>query len=249
MRQRLRVLTKCRQTYAYSTFPLRHSAVLAQGVKLSYFQNGLLKIDFTETNKLVKLKVISTWRDDCEIIESSIEDLDDFVWMNDEASRLTSILFNNNNKDAKANSSSDSSKDINLTLSIPEYCNLEIKGNNMDFIQEKKIQGDVDVDIKKGNIFVNKVRGQLIRMQAWNGNINVKTAIEGNVKLTGKEIAIKMMNVDSLNLHAHKLNVEAIYSKSAEIVTYGDTEINHMQGRCNVRQYLYNCLHDALIFY
>jgi hypothetical protein len=193
-----------------------------------------LIVDFTETNRLVKLRVISAWRDDCELLESSSlpgATLPELSIFNDEISKLTSFKLNNNNND----DDDDATTDLDMTLSIPEYCNIQVKGNRMKFIQEKKIQGDVDVDIQKGDMIVNKVRGQSIRLHAWDGDINVKTSIEGKVELTGKAINIKMMNVDSLTLHAHHLNIEAMYSKTAEIVTFSHVEINHMQGQCNVR--------------
>jgi hypothetical protein len=229
MLSRLRLLAKHRRTWIHSPF-VQFSAATGKGIKLPYYQDGLLIVDFTETNRLVKLRVISAWRDDCELLESSSllgATLPELSIFNDEISKLTSFKLNNNDDDATT--------DIDMTLSIPEYCNIQVKGNKMQFIQEKKIQGDVEVDIQKGDMIVNKVRGQSIRLHAWDGDINVKTSIEGKVELTGKAINIKMMNVDSLTLHAHHLNIEAMYSKTAEIVTFSHVEINHMQGQCNVR--------------
>lgn len=206
------------------------TAIVKNGVKIPYYHDGLLKVDFSETDSLVKLTVVNTWRDDCELLDSTATS-NGLCFSSDEVSKSTTLLLPTG-EEASVSSSDDSV--IGITLSIPEYCNLQVKGKKMELIQEKKLQGNVDVDIQKGNIFVNKVRGHTVRLNAWEGNVTVKTSIEGNVEVTGKTVNIKMMNVDSLNLHALKLHVEAIYSKAAEIVTYGDAEINHMQGSCNV---------------
>ena len=232
----LRSLTRPRFAWTHSS-PAWFSVVAEKGIKLPYYQDGLLKVDFTNTNRQVKLRVISAWRDDCELIESPTSSaasaLPELSMSNDEVSKLTS--FKLNTRAPTTDSQALSTDDIDITLSIPEYCNLRVKGNKMEFIQEKKIQGDVDVDIQKGDMIVNKVRGQSIRLHAWDGDISVKTSIEGNVELTGKAVNIKMMNVDSLTLHSHHSIIEAIYSKTAEIVTFGHVEINHMQGHCNVK--------------
>lgn len=229
-------LKRCiRQHCLSQSAPLSVGAA-SKAVVLPYYQNGLLKFDFADSERLVKLKVINSWRDNCELIDSASA-MSDISYSTEADTKVTTISIKSDTLENTESTTESQDKPLELTVAVPEYCNMQVRGKKMQFIQEKKLQGDLDVDIQIGDIAVNKARGDSVRLHAWDGNISIKTSIEGNIELSGKTVHAKMMNVDSLTLHALKLTVEALYSKSADIYTYGDAEINHMQGACNVSSY------------
>ena len=85
----------------------------------------------------------------------------------------------------------DTANTENITVLVPQKLNLSIRGNICKVVDvHDKIEGDVTVQLDKGDISVNKIRGENICLQTGSGSLLVKSVVEGSSLLIADEVSV-----------------------------------------------------------
>ena len=188
---------------------------------LPYQHNELIRINIPKLSNQVKFTIHSVWKEGCtlEHTQQSIAHI--------KQSYENNILSIDVTDDF-------ASYDSNIKLFVPEHCNISLKGGNMLLNTIKKIQGDIDIDIKEGTINIEKLRGECVKINLAEGEINVSKVLEGNIKINCEHFKAKMINGNNVLINAIEAEIEAFYSQHAEINTYGDANISLLTGQCKI---------------
>lgn len=207
---------------------IKYLTTVTSNIKYNYGDN--LDITIPPVESIVNFSISSVWEENCtltvpENLKSS------FVSSYELERHLTSIVF-----DQEVLNSLCPRGSFNVTATVPEHCNIRIKGSHVNLRLKGKIQGDVHVELDSGAIDIDKLRGN-INITNWNGEITVRKALEGNITVKSKKLVAKMINGEKIQLVALEHEIEALYTSgrmSADVSSYGDTVIEILQGFSNV---------------
>jgi hypothetical protein len=206
-------------------FGARMLATQTLGIK----QDGTLYLDFSNTK--ANLKIVTLWQDHCEIDLNSP--------FTERVVKVTPDL-STNSFSMKSESEEGSAETVDVEIRIPEYFNLQLKGDHLDMYMGKKVQGDISVTSQSGTIHVDKARGEHVQFLSPQGHLHVKKSLEGNVHVAMESIASKMINGDKVYLESSEpIKIGAFYAKNAEVKCKRGAHIGLLTGSLKVSNYLH----------
>lgn len=178
-------------------------------------QGGSLEIDFAETvSTPVKVDIVSQWQDHIEIGY----DGDVGYEVNEEEQILR----------VKGGPSGGSVRVI-----TPETINVYVNANEIDLNLQNKIEGDVHINCKAGNVSVDKVRGMEIAIDCGEAALKSKKLIEGDkVHIRCSDLKGKMVNGENVDLQsfAGSIEIDAVYANKIAAQASGDVKIDLLNG-------------------
>eukprot|EP01041_Mallomonas_annulata_P002957 gene2957-5807_t len=127
-------------------------------------------------------------------------------------------------------------QDSELYISIPEMTSIQVEACSLNLVTKNKILGDMLLQCKDGQIFLDKVRGDDIYLDCGTANIHISKQLEGRqVYLKGNDVIGKMIHGDSFNVISKgKTDLAAVYAQSTQIISDGTVSIGLIQGLSQV---------------
>ena len=174
-----------------SPFNIQNRCLVETSSRVSVPQGGSLEIDFSDTHSsIVKVDVISQWQDHIDISHEG-----DVSYEVNEELQLLSV---------KGGSSNGSVRVI-----TPETINVYVNANEIDLNLQNKIEGDVHINCKAGNVSVDKVRGMEIALDCGEAALKSKKLIEGDkVHIRCSDFKGKMVNGENVDLQSFAGSIE-----------------------------------------
>lgn len=106
-----------------------------------------------------------------------------------------------------------------VVVHIPERCNLVVASANESVQVRGKVEGDVRIEAGRGDVLLDKVRGQTIALLT-EGDITVATTVEGeHLTISAQKLFAKRIMGDVVDIASHgEVDVGALYAQEFRIV-------------------------------
>ncbi len=234
-------------------------------------QSGTIKInidhDLVENNAQENDIIINTvWSDSVEIKISSKSPMFDF---NDKKSE--SIVLSESGSMESNSSQIDldicsipSDAPFLLEIHMPEHSNFSFISHVSDLHTNvtipRKLEGDVHVETTKGDIEVNKIRGELIHLETSDGEFSAASAIEGRQFIAGNNVKAKRLMGEHVYVETSfdpyyqknntattvpenptdgNIDIDALYGGQYHLMSsyFGNVNVGTVQGGLKVQAY------------
>eukprot|EP00943_MAST-04B_sp_MAST-4B-sp1_P001105 g1105.t1 len=151
-----------------------------------------------------------------------------------------------------------------LEINLPEHSNFsfisKIPNLSTDINVPNKLEGDVKLEIRKGHIEVNKIRGENIHLETKDGDVSVSSVVEGRQYITGTNVKArrlmgKHVYVETAfdpyyyknntattvpqNPTRGNIDVDALYGGEYQLMAsyFGNVNVGTIQGALNIISY------------
>ena len=231
-------------SYSCKTVIERNTQSILSGLS----QGDHLCIDFSNFQK-TNIEITTKWQDHCELLKFDTtkinhDSCDNSSHHNSELvlkalkdindPKLVNLYIVRN--DLEMGKFNDIEECLNLSLSVPEYFNVSVNASQLSLHIKNKFQGDLAVSSNEGEIFIDKLRGNMIHLDCWESSVSVKKLLEGNIHINCKNLIAKMVNGDKVDIRSEKkIEIESIYSKDCCFNALEGVKIGQCHGNLKVK--------------
>jgi hypothetical protein len=182
-----------------------------RGSRLCIGQGGSALIDLTTLDSLANVHVTTAWIDHCEVqITHQNGSTSDSHLVSDSISievdpEHNAVLITSSD-DSVTSSNSQSCSSTTVALVVPELFSIHIAGRSVNSVTlTNKLMGNFTLEtggdppqdqlINLREITLDKIKGEIVKVDALGGTINIKKSIEGSsVVLSGHQVNAKLIH-------------------------------------------------------
>lgn len=169
------------------------------------------------------ISVESSWQEHCDVEYSHHAMSDSVVLSSHEGSNTIALLVNKSIENAS------------FVLRVPERCDINVLANNLNLTTKNKLQGDFRVTCSSGDLRLDKVRGEIVSIEAGSSNVSVLKSLEGSIVVNAGEINAKLIHGSNVSLVANtNIQIGALYASNCGVNSAGPVSIGQMKGCLHV---------------
>ena len=185
------------------------------------------------------VQLFPTWSERCEIqyhapASTGVADSDVFVAeQSGSRGQNISLCVSETTPGGSLGHAQDSARGV-LKIFLPEHFCFSLTGDDVNIDIKDKLQGPVSVKVGRGDLLVNKIRGDLVELITGDGCINVTKVAEGEVRLAAtQDIRAKTLLGPSVEILVTEddgsVDLGAVYSRVIRVTTRAGSLLLHRE--------------------